>query len=196
MIFIVNGVNAAGSFVMRSPVPWNMAVPPDGINLAYNSLRMSASDSVLNKSEVSWIPLASLPVTLGWNNLRPTETFSADNDDVFVWEHVGLFLVNFRTRFEHCVVIKTDIEPFLDDIPNNLPLCGGSEREPSLSEDLRQLLGKITASQTKDGVRQIDTFVDEHCVRHTVRVRHNVRRAQEQDSLDRHVHGEHVQRSR
>ena len=81
---------------------------------------------------------------------------------------------------------------------NNSPLCDGSDRVPSPSEDLRQLLCNITASETKDGERQSETFVYEHCVRRAVRVSHNVRRAsrrvQTQDSLDRHVHGEHVER--
>ena len=36
-----------------------LAVPPDGIKLAYEFLRMSASNSVLNRRGVSWIPLAS-----------------------------------------------------------------------------------------------------------------------------------------
>ena len=48
---IVDGANAVGSFVTRSTVPWNIAVPPDGINLAYEFLRMSASRSMLNKRE-------------------------------------------------------------------------------------------------------------------------------------------------
>ena len=34
-----------------------------------------------------------------------TETFSTDSADVSVWELVGLFLVNFRSRFEICVAI-------------------------------------------------------------------------------------------
>ena len=33
----------------------------------------------------------------------------------------------------------------------------------SLSEDFRRMLCKMTASQAKDGVRQSETFVDEHC---------------------------------
>jgi len=121
-----------------------------------------------------------------------------DSDDVFVWEHVGLLLVNGCSRFVLCVVIQTSEAQFLDDIWHNFPLCDGSDRVPSLSEDLRQPLCDITASETKDGERQSETFADEHCVRHTVRVSHNVRRAsrrvQTQDSPDRHVHGEHVER--
>ena len=50
-----------------------------------------------------------------WNlagiTLHTTETLGANNDDVFVWKLAGLFL-----------------------------LCGGSEREPLLSEDLVELI--------------------------------------------------------
>ena len=54
-----DGADTVGSFVTLSTFSWNIAVPPDGIKFAYEFLRMSASHSVLNKREVSWIPLAS-----------------------------------------------------------------------------------------------------------------------------------------
>ena len=85
--------------------------------------------------------------------------------EVLSWEHVGLVLANVHSRFELCVVIYTDVALFLHDIPNDLPPCGGSERVSSLSEDLHQMLCKITASQTKDDVMQSMTTVDGHCVR-------------------------------
>ena len=64
-----------------------------------------------------------------------------------------------EVRHELCVVVQINVAQFLDDIWNNLPLCGGNERAPSLSEDFHV------------------TFVEWCCVRHTVRVRHNLRRA-------------------
>ena len=57
-----------------------------------------------------------------------TETFSTDSADVSVWEHVGLFLVNFRSRLKLCLVIQTNVAQLLLGIPSSLPLCGGSER--------------------------------------------------------------------
>ena len=60
-------------------------------------------------------------------HFHATETFSTDSADVSVWEVVGLFLVNFRSRFEICVVIQTNVAKTLPDTPSNLPLCGGSE---------------------------------------------------------------------
>ena len=133
-----------------------------------------------------------------------TETFGTDNADVSVWEHVGLILVHFRSRPELCVVIQTTVAKILYDIPNTLPLCGGSEgvHSGSLGRhvrgwDLHQILCEVTASlQTKGGVRQSETFVDGHCVRHTVtRIHHEARRPSRnvQDKQARHLHGVHVE---
>ena len=118
-----------------------------------------------------------------------------DSDDVSVWELAGLLLAS---RFELCVEIRASVARFIFDITSNLPHCGSSERVPSLSEVLQEILCMITASQiqTKDGVRQSVTFVDGHCVRHTVtRIHHEARRPSRnvQDKLARHVHGVHVE---
>ena len=51
-----------------------------------------------------------------------------DSDDVFVWEHEGLLLVNFRSRFEFCVVVESNVAQFLFDILSNLLLSSGGER--------------------------------------------------------------------
>ena len=76
---------------------------------------------------------------------------------------------------------------FLFDNWNNLPLCGGSERVPTLSEDLDEILCGVTASRAKDGVMQSVTFVDGHTI---IRVySDNVR-----DSLGRQEHGGQVER--
>ena len=56
---IVDGSDAVGSFDTRSTVPWNIAMPTDGLGLTYKFLRMSASYSMLNWREMSCIPLAS-----------------------------------------------------------------------------------------------------------------------------------------
>ena len=84
-----------------------------------------------------------------------------------------------------------------NDKQDNIPLCAGSERVPWLSEDFPQILCKITASQTKDGMIQSVTFVDRHCVQHTVARRHHSvcrvsRSVKRHGSMARHVHGGHV----
>merc|ERR1719269_252697 len=67
LIFIVDGARAVNSFVMRSPMPVNIVVPPDSTTLAYRSFRISTSHFIMDWNVVSWIPLASFPTKLGWN---------------------------------------------------------------------------------------------------------------------------------
>merc|ERR1712199_35130 len=66
LIFIVEGARAVNSFVMRSPMPVNIVVPPDNTTFAYRSLRISTSHFMMDWNVVSWMPLASLPMKLGW----------------------------------------------------------------------------------------------------------------------------------
>merc|ERR1719199_567047 len=68
LIFMVEGASAVSSLVIRSPIPPNIVVPPDSTTLAYRSLRMSTSHFMIDWKVVSWIPLASLPMKLGWNS--------------------------------------------------------------------------------------------------------------------------------
>merc|ERR1712167_474935 len=68
LIFIVDGARAVSSFVIRSPIPGNIVVPPDKTTFAYKSLRMSTSQFMIVWNDVSWMPLASLPMKLGWNS--------------------------------------------------------------------------------------------------------------------------------
>merc|ERR1711988_189567 len=66
LIFMVDGAKAVSSFVIRSPMPANIVVPPDRTTFAYKSLRMSTSHFVIDWKVVSWMPLASLPMKDGW----------------------------------------------------------------------------------------------------------------------------------
>merc|ERR1719313_3254932 len=68
LIFIVDGAKAVNSLVMRSPMPANMVVPPESTTFAYRSLRMSTSHFMIDWKVVSWMPLASLPMKLGWKS--------------------------------------------------------------------------------------------------------------------------------
>merc|ERR1719379_2508271 len=68
LIFIVDGANAVSSLVMRSPMPANIVVPPESTTFAYKSLRMSTSHFMMDWKVVSWMPLASLPMKLGWKS--------------------------------------------------------------------------------------------------------------------------------
>merc|ERR1719181_1777463 len=53
LIFIVDGASAVSSFVIRSPIPANMVVPPDNTTFAYRSLRMSTSHFMIDWNVVS-----------------------------------------------------------------------------------------------------------------------------------------------
>merc|ERR1712100_154115 len=68
LTFTVEGASAVSSFVMRSPMPANIVVPPESTTFWYKSLRMSTSHFMMDWKVVSWMPLASLPMKLGWNN--------------------------------------------------------------------------------------------------------------------------------
>merc|ERR1719298_138093 len=68
LIFMVDGASAVSSFVMRSPMPENIVVPPERTTFAYRSLRMSTSHFMIDWKVVSWMPLASFPMKLGWKS--------------------------------------------------------------------------------------------------------------------------------
>merc|ERR1719216_213314 len=53
LIFIVEGASAVSSFVMRSPTPVNIVVPPESTTFAYKSLRMSTSHFMMDWKVVS-----------------------------------------------------------------------------------------------------------------------------------------------
>ena len=57
------------SFAMCSPIPRNMATPSYNTTVACKSLQVSASHFRMIWEEASWIPLASLPMKLGWSNI-------------------------------------------------------------------------------------------------------------------------------
>ena len=96
---------------------------------------------------MSWIPLAPLPVKLGWNNTfaqrkrqAPTVMFPSGSSQVFSLS-VDLSTVSKSTPMQH---------RFLLDIPSNLPVCGGNEGVPLVSQDLHQILCEVH-SQLHDG---------------------------------------------
>jgi len=53
LIFIVDGASAVNSFVTRSPIPWNIVVPPDNTTFAYKSFRISTSHFMILWNVVS-----------------------------------------------------------------------------------------------------------------------------------------------
>merc|ERR1719377_183658 len=59
LIFVVDGARAVSSFVILSPMPANIVVPPERTTFEYKSLRMSTSHFIIDWKVVSWMPLDS-----------------------------------------------------------------------------------------------------------------------------------------
>merc|ERR1712228_556985 len=83
---------------------------------------------------------------------------------------------------------------------DNLALSGGSERVATLSEDLHEVVGELTASQvqTEDGMGKGITFIDGDIVGDTISRVHDhtggtTGGIQGEDSLDGNIHGGHVE---
>merc|ERR1712098_454811 len=97
LIFIVEGASAVSSFVMRSPIPANIVVPPESTMFAYKSLRISTSHFMIDWNVVSWIPDASFPIKPGWkstsaqrNRSLPTViTFPSGSSYVFSFSELS-----------------------------------------------------------------------------------------------------------
>merc|ERR1711974_19117 len=93
-----------------------------------------------------------------------------------------------------------DIAELLLDVTDNLTLSGGGERVATLSEDLHEVVGELTASQvqTKDGMGKNITLVDGDVVGDTIARVHDhtggtTRGIEGKDGLDGDVHGRHVE---
>merc|ERR1719433_965637 len=83
---------------------------------------------------------------------------------------------------------------------DNLTLSGGGERITTLSEDLHEVVGELTASQvqTEDGMGESITFIDGDIVGDTISRVHDhtggtTRGIEGEDSLDGNIHGWHVE---
>ena len=98
------GDNAGNSVVMPSKIPWNKVVPYDSTTrrTALCGCRRRTLCCSGTRYRDFWDSGKRLE-----QHFDATGTFSTDSADVSVWELVGLFLVNFRSRLELCVVIQT-----------------------------------------------------------------------------------------
>merc|ERR1712128_278157 len=89
-----------------------------------------------------------------------------------------------------------NIAELLLDVTNNLPLSGGGERVATLSQDLHEVVGQLTASQveTDNSVGKGITFIDGDTVGDTVTRVHDdtsgtARGVKGEHSLDGNIHG-------
>merc|ERR1719238_283751 len=134
-------------------------------------------------------------------SLRGTEPLVANGDDLAVGKLIGLLKGGGGSSGGHLLLeVKGDIAELLLDVTDNLTLSGGGERVTTLSEDLHEVVGELTASQvqTKDGVGKSITLIDGDVVGDTISRVHDhtggtTRSVEGKDSLDGNIHSGHVE---
>merc|ERR1711972_627676 len=133
--------------------------------------------------------------------LRGTEPLIADGDDLTVGKLIGLLEGGGGSSGGHLLLkVKGNIAELFLDVTDNLALSGGGERVATLSEDLHEVVGELTASQiqTKDGMGKSITFIDGDIVGDTITRVHDhtggtTGGVEGKDSLDGNIHGGHVE---
>jgi hypothetical protein len=133
--------------------------------------------------------------------LRGTETLVANGDDLAIGKLIGLLEGGGGGSGGHLLLeVKGNIAEFLLDVTDNLALSGGGERVTTLSEDLHEVVGELTASQvqTEDGVGESITLIDGNVVGDTISRVHDhtggtTGGIEGEDGLDGNIHGGHVE---
>merc|ERR1719210_168136 len=133
--------------------------------------------------------------------LRGTEPLIANGDDLAIGQLVGLLQGGGGSSGGHLLLkVKGNIAELLLDVTDNLTLSSGGERVASLSQDLHEVVGQLTASQvqTEDGVGESITLIHGNTVGDTVTGVHDntsgtSRGVQGENSLDGNIHGRHVE---
>merc|ERR1712121_632481 len=134
-------------------------------------------------------------------SLRAAETLIANGDDLAVGKFIRLLKGSRGSGSGHLLLkVKSNIAELLLDITDNLTLSSGGERVATLSEDLHQVVGELTAGKIKtdNSVGEGITFIDGDTVGDTIsRVHDNTsgtaRGIKGEDSLDGNIHGGHVE---
>merc|ERR1712102_62971 len=130
-----------------------------------------------------------------------TEPLVANGDDLTVGKLIGLLERGGGSSGGHLLLkVKGNIAELFLDVTDNLTLSGGGERVTTLSEDLHEVVGELTASQvqTKDGVGESITLIDGDIVGDTIAGVHDHTSGttggiEGEDGLDGNIHGGHVE---
>merc|ERR1712124_246252 len=130
-------------------------------------------------------------------SLGAPEPLVANGDDLAVRELIGLLQGGGGSSSGHLLLeVKGNIAELLLDVTDNLPLGSGGEGVATLSQDLHEVVGQLTASKVKtdNGVGEGITFIDGDTVGDTVtRVHHDTsgtaRGIEGENSLDGNIHG-------
>jgi hypothetical protein len=81
------------------------------------------------------------------HGFRATESFVSDSDDLSVWKLIALLKRGRRSSSGHLLLeVKSDVAELLLDITDNLALSRGGEGVTTLSENLHEVVRKITTS--------------------------------------------------
>merc|ERR1719486_456321 len=132
---------------------------------------------------------------------RGTEPLVANGDDLTVGKLIGLLEGGGGGSGGHFLLeVKGNIAELFLDVTDNLALSGGGERVTTLSEDLHEVVGELTASQvqTEDGMGKSITFIDGDVVGDTIAGVHDhtggtTGGIEGEDGLDGNIHGGHVE---
>merc|ERR1712026_477351 len=133
--------------------------------------------------------------------LGGTEPFVTDGDDLTVGKFIGLLKGGGSSSSGHFLLeVKGNIAELLLDVTDNFALSSGGERVATLSKDLHEVIGELTASQvqTEDGMGKSITFIDGDVVGDTITRVHDhtggtTRGIEGKDGLDGNIHGGHVE---
>merc|ERR1719435_526203 len=134
-------------------------------------------------------------------SLWAAETLITNGDDLTVGKLIRLLKGGGGGSSGHLLFkVKSNIAELLLDVTDNFTLSSGGERVATLSEDLHQVVGQLTASKVKtdNGMGKSITFIDWDSVGDTIsRVHDNTsgtaRGIEGEDSLDGNIHGGHVE---
>merc|ERR1712026_264148 len=130
-----------------------------------------------------------------------TEPLVANGDDLTVGKLIGLLKGGGGSSGGHLLLeVKGNIAELFLDVTDNLALSGGGERVTTLSEDLHEVVGELTASQvqTKDGVGESITLIDGDIVGDTIAGVHDhtggtTGGIEGENGLDGNIHCGHVE---
>merc|ERR1719330_48720 len=83
-------------------------------------------------------------------SLRATETLIADGDDLAVGKLIRLLKGGGGSSSGHLLLeVKGNIAELFLDVTDNLTLGSGGEGGATLSQDLHEVVGELTASKVK-----------------------------------------------
>merc|ERR1719455_2806 len=146
---------------------------------------------------------AGLHTKEGWleESLGASESLVSNGDDLTVGKLIGLLKGGGGSSSGHLLLeVKGNIAELLLDVTDNLPLGSGGEGVATLSQDLHQVVGELTASKVKtdNGVGEGITFIDGNTVGDTVTRVHDdasgtARGVQREHSLNGNIHGRGIE---